>query len=124
MASAPSPDRVRAMAGMLVPVKVRPVFSKLIEHHTGRSQFSFTASTAAFTSAKSVMVSHTTRSAPLAAPCRTCRANSSMASSICRLPPGSSSSPIGPRSSATLHPVPAAARRAMRTAASTTCSTV
>ena len=50
MPSIPMSVKVRAMASMSVPVKVRPLASKLMVRNTGRSLFSFAASTAAFAS--------------------------------------------------------------------------
>ncbi len=70
-ASTPSPVSVSAIAATVVPVKVRPEASKLIVVQTGSSLFSFAASTAAFTSYKSVMVSNMIRSAPHDAPALT-----------------------------------------------------
>ena len=49
-ASAPSPRAVAAKLSTVQPVKVRPRASKLMLASTGRSQFSFTASRAAFNS--------------------------------------------------------------------------
>ena len=60
------------MADTVVPTKVRPLASKLMVTQTGRSAFSFAASTAALTSYRSLMVSMTIRSAPAAAPATTC----------------------------------------------------
>ena len=68
MASAPRPSSVRAMEGMVQPVKVRPPVSKDRVTRTGRSVFSLTASRAALASYRSVMVSITARSAPARAP--------------------------------------------------------
>ena len=68
MASAPKPSSVRAMEGMVQPVKVRPLASNDIVTNTGSAVRSFTASSAAFVSYRSVIVSITARSAPAAAP--------------------------------------------------------
>ena len=67
-ASAPSPSKVTAAQSTLTPAKVRPFSSKVMVQKTGRELFSFTASKAAFSSSRSVMVSSTTKSAPAAAP--------------------------------------------------------
>ena len=77
MASAPSPSRVRAMDGMVHPVKVRPFRSNDMVTNTGRPVFSFTASSAAFASYRSVMVSMATRSAPARSPATATSRNSS-----------------------------------------------
>ena len=68
MASTPSPSSVSAMAGTVTPVNVRPFSPKVMVTHTGRSVHSRAASTAAFTSYKSLMVSMTMRSAPASCP--------------------------------------------------------
>ena len=124
MASAPNPSRVRAMEGMVQPVKVRPEASKDMVTKAGRPAASFTASRAALASYRSVMVSITARSAPARAPASAASRKRAQASSKDRLPMGSSSSPRGPRSRATRAPDSSAASRAFRTAAATTCSTL
>ena len=123
-ASAPRPRAVAAKLSTVQPVKVRPSASKLMLASTGRSQFSFTASRAAFSSYRSVKVSTTTRSAPAAAPARTMRAKSATALSKGRVPMGSSSSPSGPMSSAVSAPKRWQARLQQATPAATTSSSV
>ena len=103
-ASAPSPRAAAAKLSTPQPVKVRPPASKLMLASTGRPQFSLQASRAAFSSYRSVKVSHKIRSAPAAAPARTISAKASTASSKGRVPAGSSSSPRGPMSRATRLP--------------------
>ena len=76
-ASAPRPSIVRAMEAGVQPVNVRPVASKLIVTNTGSPVFSFTASSAAFASYRSLIVSITARSAPASAPARAICANMS-----------------------------------------------
>ena len=58
------------------PVSSRPFSSMIMVVNTGRSQFSLAASTAAFNSSVSLMVSISTKSAP-GAPARMVRANRS-----------------------------------------------
>ena len=101
MASTPSPSRVSAIDGTIHPVNVLLFISNVIVHIIGRSEFSFAASTAAFTSSRSVIVSNTTRSAPALLPAFTTSAYISYASSKLKVPVGSKSWPIGPTSSAT-----------------------
>ena len=77
MASAPRPSSVRAMEATVQPVKVRPRSSKDMVTNTGKSVFSFTASSAALASYRSVMVSMTARSAPAFSPATAISRNSS-----------------------------------------------
>ena len=90
---------------------------------TGRLLHSFTASSAARHSCRSVMVSTITRSAPADTAARTISLKMPTASSNWRVPVGSSSWPMGPTSRAT-RARPAAACFARATAAGTTSSTV
>ena len=120
----PSPSSVSAMAESEQPVKVLWSFSKLIVQKTGKSVCSLAASTAAFASFKSVIVSMKTASAPAAAPASICSANSAYAVSNDSVPIGASSSPSGPISSPTNAPYGSAAFLAHRTPACTACSTV
>ena len=122
-ACTPSADSDIAAQGALTPRKVRPDCSNVIEANTGSSQHSFAASTPARSSFRSENVSKNTASAPASAPARIICAKSAYASSKRSVPRGSSSSPIGPISSATLASVPAQARLATATDARTTSST-
>ena len=92
------------MADTEHPVKVRIFSSNVIVVITGRFEFSFAASTAAFVSIKSVIVSITITSACFAA--KTSSLKISYACSKERLPVGSSNWPIGPISNATRVSVP------------------
>ena len=106
------------------PVKVRPRSSKLMVTRAGRRVFSFTASSAALASYRSVMVSMAARSAPASAPATAISRKMSTASSNVSEPKGSSSAPMGPMSSPTRQSVPSAAFLAAATAACTTSATV
>ncbi len=99
--SAPSEESVTAAASGVVPKNVRPSSPKVMVTNAGRSEFSRTARSAAFASARSAMVSITKRSAPAASAARTCSAKRSYASSKGSGPMGSRSCPVGPRSAAT-----------------------
>ena len=112
------------MDGIVQPVKVRPVASKLIVTHTGSVECSFAASRAAFASYRSVIVSMQMRSTPAFTPASTISANMSTAVSNGSVPIGSSSSPKGPISSATRADVPMQAFFAAAMAADTTSATV
>ena len=119
-ASANAPA-VNANASTGQPVKVLPFSSKVILHITSSLVFSFTASNAALSSYKSLIVSMTTRLAPAFSPATACSLYISYASSKVILPSGSMSAPVGPKSSATsLSP---AALLAIFTAASIIFST-
>ena len=67
IASTPSPSRVNAIDCTDTPVNVLWFISNVIVTMTGRSEFSFAASTPALTSSRSVIVSNTMRSASLPA---------------------------------------------------------
>ncbi len=101
MASTPSPCNVKAIFSIPHPVNVLPFSSNVIVTNTGKFVCSFAASTAAFTSYKSVMVSKITKSAPASSPATTISRNTSYASSNFNVPDGSNNSPIGPTSNAT-----------------------
>ena len=68
MASAPSPSKRATAAAMSPPVRSLPFSSKIIVTNTGREVFSFAASSAAFASYVSLMVSIKIRSAPAFSP--------------------------------------------------------
>ena len=101
MASARSPSSSAAIASGGVPESSRPSAPYALETNTGRSLFSLAASSAAFVSYPSLMVSIKMKSAPCAAPRRTSAAKARTASSKSRSPNGRSIRPVGPRSSAT-----------------------
>ena len=94
-----------------------------MEARMGRSQHSFAASTAARVSWRSVIVSIKIRSAPAGTPAWTTSLNIWTASSKCRVPVGSKSWPMGPKSSATRAWSPAACL-AIATVGGTTSATV
>ena len=102
---------------------MRPDASNVIDANTGRLQHSFAASTPARSSFKSENVSKKTACAPAATPARIICAKSAYASSNFSVPSGSSSSPMGPMSSATRACVPSQARSATPTEAVTTSPT-
>ena len=120
-ASTPRPSSTATAASRLPPVSSFPVSSKVMVTYTGRLARSFAASTAAFTSYRSLMVSMSTQSAPAAAPASTISPKAATASSKGRSPMGASSFPVGPMSSATAACFPdcAAASRARATPAAT-----
>ncbi len=76
-AAAPSADSVDAAIAGVVPRKVRPSSPKLMVANTGSAVCSTAASTAAFASSRSVMVSTTMRSQPAASAARACSAKMS-----------------------------------------------
>ena len=79
--SAPIPSSMATITSGVAPVISFPSAPYALETSTGRSQFSFTASSAAFVSRLSFIVSISTQSAPPAAPIRTVSAKTSTASS-------------------------------------------
>ena len=121
-ASTPSPSIVSAIEDTWQPVKVLIFCSKVIVQIIGSSVFSFAASTAALSSNKSVIVSNTMTSA--SRPAITCSLYISYASSNFKSPVGSTSLPIGPKSSATMQSVPSHAFLAFSIPFFMTCSTV
>ena len=100
-ACAPMDDSVTAATSGGVPRNVRPSSPNVIVANTGRSQRSRAASSAAFASRRSAIVSMSTRSQPAAHTASTCSANKPYASSNVQVPNGSSSTPKGPMSPAT-----------------------
>ena len=122
MTSAPSPERVSAIAAALHPVKVRMFCSNDMVQITGRSVFSFAARSAVFISIRSVMVSMAMKSASL--PAVITSRNISYASSTGMSPVGRSILPSEPISSPTSTSVPSAASRASFIPCFTICSTV
>ena len=104
MASAPNPSKSADTQDMSPPVRSLPRSSHVTHAKTGRLQFSFAASTAAFSSCVSPMVSMKIRLAPASAPALTTSAKAETASSKSRSPTGEISLPVGPISSATSPP--------------------
>ena len=114
-ASTRSPSSMVTTLPTVPPVSILAELSNTTVTKTGREQFSFAASTAAFASRVSLMVSIMMRSAPSSAPQRTTSAKISTASSKGRSPMGSSRRPVGPISSATYPSARPAARMPSRT---------
>ena len=123
-ASTPRPSSTAAAASRVPPVRSFPSSSKVMVTNTGREQCSLAASTAAFASYRSFMVSMRTQSAPAWAPASTTWAKASKACSKGRSPRGASSFPVGPMSRATKASFPlwATASRARATPALTSVS--
>ena len=101
IASAPMPSSMDVIADGVAPVMSCPFASKASVTITGRSQFSFTARSAALVSRQSFIVSMDTRSAPALTPIFTIFANAATASSNASCPYGSRSCPKDPMSSDT-----------------------
>ena len=99
--STPSPSSNATAAGISPPVSSFACSSKVMVTNTGNFVFSFTASTAAFTSCVSLMVSIRATSAPACSPTIAISLNASYAPSNSKSPNGRSSLPVGPISIAT-----------------------
>ena len=106
IASTPSPSSILTTASGSAPVRSLPSAPKAQVTNIGNDEFSFAASTAAFVSYRSLIVSISMRSAPNFSASRIFVANISTASSKSRSPNGLSILPVGPTSKAIYSSLP------------------